>query len=187
MTKNEIRNAAKQLRANILQSKRELLNMQIFERAHKHPAFQLAQRIHVYCSSPSEVETMPFIEYAWATGKQVYVPIIASDQTMMHALIVETTSWRMGPFDIREPADSTQRIQSTEFSSTDCIIVPVVAFDRRCHRIGHGGGYYDRFLAETKAPRIGIAYECQRIPSIPTEAHDIQLNGIATEERWYAP
>lgn len=68
--------------------------------------------------------------------------------------------------------------------SYDVIIVPLVAFDEQCNRLGLGGGWYDRFLAmQPQAQTIGLAYELQYAPSLPTEPHDIALDHVATEAR----
>ncbi len=190
MTKQEIRENVLTLRRDIALEKRHLFDQLIFERAHKHKVFQRARTVHVFRSTREEIETMPFIEYAWAIGKTVVVPRIdATTSCLEHVVIDRRTHWTPGQFGIMEPTrdGSEVLIAATELSSTDAVIVPIVAFDRECHRIGYGKGYYDGFLATTPAVKIGIAYECQRVQMIPTEPHDVRLDAIATEERWYAP
>ena len=66
----------------------------------------------------------------------------------------------------------------------DVILVPVLAFDSRCNRLGFGGGWYDRFLEyQTESLKIGLAFECQREAAVPTEKHDIGMDVIVTERR----
>ena len=66
----------------------------------------------------------------------------------------------------------------------DVIIVPLVAFDEQCNRLGRGGGWYDRFLAmQPQAQTIGLAYEFQQVSALPTEPHDIALDHVITEAR----
>lgn len=76
---------------------------------------------------------------------------------------------------------------ATQPSATyDAIIVPIVAFDDTCNRLGRGGGWYDRFLAtQTHALKIGLAYELQHLTAIPCEPHDIALDSICTEKTTY--
>jgi 5-formyltetrahydrofolate cyclo-ligase len=96
--------------------------------------------------------------------------------------------WRQGAFGIREPIpDAPEDIVTFHafFGSETAIIVPLVAFDQTCARIGYGKGYYDRFLAESAAAKIGIAYELQKVQTVPVFEHDIALDAIATQERWY--
>ncbi len=72
--------------------------------------------------------------------------------------------------------------------SYDVILVPLVAFDTSGHRIGFGGGWYDRFLSmQPHAQKIGLAYELQRVDYIPAEPHDEYLNVVVTEKRIYVP
>ena len=82
------------------------------------------------------------------------------------------------------PPDSKDALIST--GVFDVVIVPLVAFDSSCHRLGHGGGWYDRFLAtQPGAIKIGLAFDVQRTDRIPTEPHDIQLDYVVTESRTF--
>jgi 5-formyltetrahydrofolate cyclo-ligase len=65
-------------------------------------------------------------------------------------------------------------------TAPDLIIVPLLAFDREGHRLGQGGGYYDRYLEHSKALHIGLAYAEQEIEKIPAEPHDQKLHWILT-------
>jgi 5-formyltetrahydrofolate cyclo-ligase len=62
------------------------------------------------------------------------------------------------------------------------LLVPLLAFDRRGHRLGYGGGFYDRTIAALRVPTIGIAYAGQEVASLPEEAHDRTLDMILTEQ-----
>ena len=190
MTKTEIRETIIEQRKNIADGDRDLWDQLIFERAHKHKAFQLAKRVHVYCSTMEEVESTPFMEYAWGIGKDVYVPVSGPNGVLTHCRITWRTQWRQGAFGIREPiADAPEDFITDHafFGEESAIIVPLVAFDQTCARLGYGKGFYDRFLAEATATKIGVAYELQRVGKVPTFEHDIALDAIATQERWYKP
>ena len=63
----------------------------------------------------------------------------------------------------------------------DLVIVPGVAFDRQGGRLGHGKGYYDRFLELTSAFRLALAFDCQLLETVPTELHDVPMNAILSE------
>lgn len=68
----------------------------------------------------------------------------------------------------------------------DVVIVPVLGFDKKCNRLGTGGGFYDKFLAsQPKALKIGLAYEAGKVPKIPAEPTDIAMDIIVTEKRIY--
>ena len=65
--------------------------------------------------------------------------------------------------------------------SFDLVIIPGVAFDRQGGRLGYGKGYYDRFLEQTTAFRLALAFNFQVLEKVPTEKHDVPMNGILTE------
>ena len=70
----------------------------------------------------------------------------------------------------------------------DCIIVPMLGFDHRLHRLGYGAGWYDKFLADQpQAKKIGLCFEVGRVEQIPAEAHDIKMDLIVTEDKVYSP
>ena len=72
-----------------------------------------------------------------------------------------------------------------EFVTPTVVLAPLVAFDGRGHRLGMGGGYYDRFFAATPdAARIGIAHECQRAHTLPATSSDVSLTAVVTENGW---
>lgn len=188
LTKNELRAATIAKRNQLTGFDFDLKSRLVFERAHKIKQFQLAQRVHVYVATGNEVPSMAFIEYALGIGKEVYVPVVvAQNPLLQHVQVFWHTQWHSGAYGIQEPVLNESSVyQNAEyFDSQSAIIVPVVAFDKHCNRLGYGKGYYDRFLSNTQATRLGIAYECQLVPEIPAEVHDVPLHAVATEERLY--
>lgn len=186
MTKREQRSTILEVRASLSDADRAFFDRLIFDRAHRLRAFQLARTIHVYRSLIHEVETMPFLEYAWSTGKDVYVPVVPPGSSHMISVRVSyATRWTEGSYGISVPDAYTHDdiAEPSQFDTTSCILVPMVGFDRHCNRLGYGKGFYDRFLRSTpSAPSIGLAYECQRCDSVPTDAHDIRLSAVVTEQ-----
>jgi 5-formyltetrahydrofolate cyclo-ligase len=180
-------------REAINSEQRLLFNQLIFERAHKTRAFQLARTVHVYRNLANEVATMPFLEYAWATGKRVVVPCMSTKHpsAMVHVCVTNTTLWQQGALGIDEPTSwlPQEEVHPEEFDATTCILVPLVGFDKACHRLGYGKGLYDAFLAQTTgAVAIGLAYELQRVDGeLPREEHDVALHAVVTNERVYLP
>jgi len=189
--KQELRASVLQRRQDLLDDDRSLWNMIIFERAHKLRPFQLARRVHLYRSFGTEVESNHFFDYAWGIGKEVYVPVIRQGTSeLAHVLVDRDTKWHRSAFGLEEPmVDSEMLVESSdERWNSDCaIIVPVVGFDLHCHRLGYGKGFYDRFLAETTAVSIGLAFECQKLQHVAAEDHDVSLTCVVTEQRTYVP
>jgi 5-formyltetrahydrofolate cyclo-ligase len=95
-------------------------------------------------------------------------------------------------FSIPEP--SIRLRQPTKPWALDLVIMPLVAFDADCNRLGMGGGYYDRTFAYLNKRRfwrkpilIGVAHECQRVANLESEVWDIPLDAVVTEEKIYVP
>jgi 5-formyltetrahydrofolate cyclo-ligase len=80
-----------------------------------------------------------------------------------------------GSYGVHEPQQNWPRV------TPDLLLVPLLAFDAAGHRLGYGGGFYDRTLEKLAVPAIGIAYAGQEVSSLPTEPHDIALAAILTE------
>lgn len=78
-------------------------------------------------------------------------------------------------FGILEPLPIAKQVQP------NVVLVPMLAFDRAKHRLGYGGGYYDKFLHNLPALKIGVAFAAQEIEQVPAELHDIALDIIVTE------
>ncbi len=118
--------------------------------------------------------------------------LIASDHTIVTVPRVvgeylEFLPWDMegvtfeGPFGIPEPADGHPR----PLSNHDVVLAPLVAFDASGHRLGQGGGFYDRAMASRAGSRpvmIGIAHAFQQVESVPVEPWDVPLDAVVTEE-----
>lgn len=190
MTKQELRQHLLQERRGIAAETKAFWDMLVFERAHKQRAFQRAERVHVFRSTAEEIDTMKFVEYAWGTGKEVYVPVVDTPTTrLIHVRVTHRTQWHAAAFGIMEPVGFTEQdiLSDEAFGPTSAVIVPVLGFDRSCHRLGYGKGFYDRFLAQCTAPTIGIAYEQQLVRQLPAEPHDRALTCVVTEQRVYVP
>ena len=90
----------------------------------------------------------------------------------------------MGAYGIRTPILARAEILPPE--ALDLILVPCTAFDAACRRVGMGKGYYDRYLPRcTRAVKIGIALEVQRVPRAAVDAHDQRLDAFITERGIY--
>ena len=83
--------------------------------------------------------------------------------------------------------DTADDLPVKSIPNFDIIIVPMLGFDDKLHRVGYGGGYYDKFLAgQPQAQKIGVCYEAGKVAQIPAESQDIPLDVIVTEERVYS-
>jgi 5-formyltetrahydrofolate cyclo-ligase len=143
-----------------------------------------ARLIISYCAMRDEVQTRRIIEDALTDGKRVAVIVtdVASKALRFSEIKSFEEELAPGPFGILEPRPGNLRPVSLE--RADVILVPLVAWDERGHRLGYGQGYFDRALAGgKKIKKVGLALESQRLSRIPTSERDVPLDVIVTEKR----
>ena len=135
------------------------------------------KKVFVYLSFSSELSTDLLVEALQNEGFEVYAPV--TEKEKMNAVRVGE-DFSISKFGIREP------IGETLTGSPDLIFAPLLAVDKHGNRLGYGGGYYDRFLAECKnrgdvVDYVGCAFDCQRIERVPTDGNDQPLTAVVTE------
>lgn len=169
----------KALRAMIREKKRAMTNAQIEAKSaalgellRQSPLYQAAKTIYGYLPYNQEVRTTAMLEQALRDGKRVAVPKVYGD-TMRFLYIEDLTQVECGYAGIPEPiADGP-----TADDPTALVLMPGLAFDPQGHRIGYGGGFYDRFLeSEPNHPTLALCYDFQLLPQLQTEAHDIPVD-----------
>lgn len=141
-------------------------------------AVQQATRVACYSATPVEVQTRDFIESCLADGIRVCVPRHLDDRTAYEwSWIRADTIWREGPWHVAEPE---QRDPAAP-EEIELAIVPAVAVDHYGHRLGHGGGNFDRLLARLSCMRVALVFGFQLLEQIPTEQHDVPVHVIVTD------
>lgn len=144
--------------------------------------FKKAKTVMFYVSLDYEVGTKEMIKESLKMGKVVAVPVtVKKDKTILPSRVLNFEE-ELAPanFGILEPKQEFLRLISKE--DLDLIVVPGLAFDKRGVRIGHGGGYYDRFLKQI-SPRtqtIGLAFDFQILNYLPTSRHDIPVSRVVS-------
>ena len=152
---------------------------QVFSRLESLVAFTMADRILIYNSLPDELSTRDFIS-RWKSVKHFFLPRVNGID--LDILPYDSTRMSLGAFRIEEP----QGDDITDPALMELIIVPAMAYDRKGNRLGRGKGYYDRYLPRcTRAVKIGIALEVQRVPRAAVDAHDQRLDAFVTERGIY--
>ena len=136
--------------------------------------YKNAKTIYGYLPYNQEVRTTPMLTQALKDGKQVAVPKVYGDE-MRFILLTDLSQVEKGYSNIPEPvADGP-----IAHDPTALVLMPGLAFDKAGHRIGYGGGFYDRFLAEEpNHPTLALCYAFQMLPSIETEEFDIPVDCV---------
>lgn len=171
----------KELRRTIRERKRAMTEEEIVSRSEKlgvlfsqSEAYKAAKTIYGYLPYNQEVRTVPMLEQALKDGKRVAVPKVYGDE-MKFLYLDDLTQVEKGYAGIPEPiADGPVADDDTAL-----VLMPGLAFDPAGHRIGYGGGFYDKFLAaEPNHPTLALCYEFQMLPELHTEEHDIPVDTV---------
>ena len=171
----------KDLRAFIRAKKRAMTSAQVeaasarlAEKLFQHPAYQAAKSLYGYLSYNQEVRTVPMLEQALRDGKKVAVPKCYGDE-MKFIYLDDLTKVAKGYAGIPEPIAD----EPAAHDETALVLMPGLAFDPQGHRIGYGGGFYDKFLSrEPNHPTLALCYDFQMLPRLDTEEHDIPVDTV---------
>lgn len=146
--------------------------------------FRAATTILFFASFRSEVDTLDMIKTSLAQGKKAVLPRVVRDSRSLSLFeIRDLSELSEGYMGIPEPAVGEER--SVPLTDVDLVVIPGAGFDASGNRIGYGGGYYDRMLAEAAGtiPVVAPAYEEQFVESVPSEPHDRKVGIIVTDRR----
>ena len=189
--KEALRENMKKMRDAIPEDQRKTEDAQLLDIITKTALYQEAQSILTYVSFGSEVSTRDLIDRAMKDGKKVYVPRVNGD-TMEFYRFEEWKELEESRLGILEPDKNPAKRFPYELhisldKAQDCVfIVPGLAFDSHCNRLGYGGGYYDRYLQGfEKRMTLGIAYSEQIVDRVPVTNRDQSLDLVVTPQGAY--
>ena len=192
--RNEMKAALKSLSAEDI----EMKSNAIVRRLLSLPQFSASRVVCCYISMPSsEVKTSSIIDTCFTTGKRLFVPKVTGKHSVdLRMFEVESeaqlSNFPKSSWGIPEPPLDVviSSPDGTELGVIDLVIVPGVAFDAKCNRLGHGKGYYDCFLErliaknlEVAAPTptiVGLCFDEQVVADVPHEPHDKKLDCVIT-------
>jgi 5-formyltetrahydrofolate cyclo-ligase len=193
-SQSDIRKFIRSQRAKLLQHEQTDAANKIF--AHISHLGLITRHQHFACYLPSrgEVDTHPIIDRIWEFKKRCYLPVLhwSKQNKLQFMPFAPDTTLKKNRYGIHEPIHNASLIHPPW--AIDIIFMPLVAFDIQGHRIGMGGGYYDRTLnfllrrdTWTKPKLVGLAYEFQKVDLIENQPWDVPLNCIITEQAIYKP
>lgn len=171
----------KELRSRIRARKRAMSEAEIVQKSQQlgqlfaaSPLYRQAKTIYGYLPYNQEVRTVPMLERALRDGKRVAVPKVVGEE-MIFIYLDDLNAVEKGYAGIPEPiadgpvADDPHAL----------VLMPGLAFDLQGHRIGYGGGFYDRFLAaQPEHPTLALCYDFQMLPHLETESFDIPVDCV---------
>ncbi len=139
--------------------------------------WQSAKTVMLYNALPDEVNTKQLLD---EQSKIILLPAVEENDLIIRTY-EENDNFRKGSYGIQEPTGEI----FNELNTIDLIVIPGIAFDQNMNRMGRGKGYYDRFLPQTKAVKIGICFDFQLMENIQAEDFDVKMDLIITPSKQY--
>lgn len=175
-------------RNNIDLVKKEEMDKKILNQFYESKYYKEAEKIFIYISYDSEINTKVIINKALKDKKKIYVPRTEFKTRHMDAVeIISLDNLIESKYGILEPSIAESHIDPSEL---DLIVVPGVAFDRNGGRMGYGAGFYDRYFKKinkenmNKIIKLALAYEFQMLDKVPMNAQDVPVDFIITENEF---
>lgn len=179
MTKQEQRKQCMNSRRALSDEQRKKFSMKICSTLEQLPEFQKAKCVLSYAASFDEVDP------SYLGGDKVFCFPVSLPGGIMDAYVpAAENGWVEGRFGIMSP--NTETSAFVDPADIDLVIVPCVGFDEQRRRLGHGKGYYDRYLPKCiNAAKIAVAFEAQKLDNVCVDMYDVDMSYIVTEERIY--
>lgn len=174
MDKKALRQSIKEKKRAMTQEEILAASRQLTQKFLETPQYHNAKTVYGYLPYNQEVRTQELLQRALDDGKRVAVPKIYGDE-MRFVYLQDLTQVEKGYSGIPEPIAD----EPIGDDPTALVLMPGLAFDPEGHRIGYGGGFYDKFLSvEPDHPTIALCYEFQVFPSLETEEFDIPVDVV---------
>ena len=174
MNKQELRRAIRERKRAMTEEEIVERSNALAEKFYNSPAYQAASTIYGYLPYNQEVRTVPMLQRALDEGKRVAVPKVYGEE-MRFIYLEDLTQVSKGYAGIPEPIADAPVAEDQRA----LVLMPGLAFDPQGHRIGYGGGFYDRFLAqEPHHPTLALCYEFQMQAHLDTEKFDIPVDTV---------
>ena len=173
MDKAALRRAMRERRRALSAKEQEAASKAVFAHLKAFEPYRRAKTVMAYAACRGELSLAPVLEDALAQGKTLLLPRCEAPGVMTARKIDSLSQLRRGYFGLEEPDEACCVADPRKI---DLILVPGVAYDACGHRLGQGGGYYDRFLKETCAVRAGVCHDFALIDCVPHAAHDLDMD-----------
>ncbi len=187
--KTTLRERFRSYRTSLSASARDAASAVIVRQVLGLPEVQQAATVHTYWPmvERGEIDTRPLIEKLQAAGTRVVLPVVTGyppdPPTMAHRTFAGRGALTPNRWGIPEPLAG----DPVPPEALDAVIVPALGLGRNGHRIGHGAGFYDAFLHDVPAPKVGLTYDACVVSYLPPAPHDVPLDVIVTESSIFRP
>jgi 5-formyltetrahydrofolate cyclo-ligase len=175
--RNQLRQDLRQTRKNLSKPQQLAAANSVATNINSIPEFQHANNIGAYIVNDGEIDPTQLVTQAWQKNKSIYLPKIKTNNDMVFSRYEQDCALEKNQYGI--PESNSDDIAE----HLDVILVPLVGFDSSGNRLGMGGGYYDRYLANRQQNTylIGLAHQCQQVAQLEVKSWDIPLDVIVTD------
>lgn len=163
----------------MMPEEKRLSDSAILHRVLNTQEYRRARTVFAFVGRSDEIDTRPLLEQILADGKRLCVPLCVCPGVMECREVRDLTTLHPGAYGISEPPDNAPTVPP---ECVDLAIIPCAGAAADGRRLGRGGGYYDRFLAQYTGDALLLCRERLLCPSIPQEPHDIFLPAVITEQ-----
>lgn len=171
--KQQMREILRQKRRMLSAETREEDSVKILQQLEQMPCFQKAQTVLLYYPTNNEVDVLPLFK-KYKREKTLLLPV-AHRKHMTVSPYEGNDNMHRGKYNIPEPTTPSYK------GRIDLIVVPAMAYDKAGHRLGRGGGYYDRFIKkQSHATLVGVGYDFQLVEKVPRLSHDQKVDYVIT-------
>jgi 5-formyltetrahydrofolate cyclo-ligase len=179
LSKAQLRSTLRRRRQALSADQQGLAAQAVSDHIAELPDWSTAQRIALYLAADGEIDTAPLSELGRARHKELFLPVIKADNSLVFAEWRPDSVLSTNRFGIPEPPTQARRCPAQDL---DIVFLPLVGWDLQGGRLGMGGGFYDRTLAGIAGPLlVGLAHANQQVDCIPREEWDISLDFIASD------
>lgn len=184
--RQNIRRAMFCLRQSLTQAQQRQAAEHVTEKALNFSLIRQAKTLALYFSVNDELDTHPLITQLWQQKKQLYLPVLhpfARGQLLFFRYD-PASPLKLNRFGIPEPYLNLRHL--LPLNLLDVVFIPLVGFDNEGHRLGMGGGFYDRTLQRCQQyhfTTIGLAYDCQYVERLPYTDWDVPLSVVITPSK----
>ena len=176
MEKKTLRQELRQLSREVLTAPmREAGSRSIVAQLSTHPLWIEARRVALYSALPDEPSLQALFE--GTSDKELFLPRVLDGETMaFYPFVGSHALEQSGSFGIWEP--KLEEAEPVDPQKLDLIIIPALAYDASGYRLGRGKGYYDRYLARTRARRLGVSFGLLHPDHLPTDPWDLPMDHV---------
>ncbi|NKE05096.1 MULTISPECIES: 5-formyltetrahydrofolate cyclo-ligase [Mesobacillus] len=179
--KKALRQGMKEKLAELGKPEYEDLSYRVGQQLFQTEEWMEASTIAITVSKAPEIDTFQIIRKGWEQGKRMVVPKCEPKTRQLNFRELKRFSELESVYyGLLEPIVS--ETESVSHDEIDLVVVPGIAFSNEGYRLGFGGGYYDRFLANYQGNTVSLAFENQIVPEVPVESHDIPVRKIVSSE-----